>query len=98
MYLRKHNDAIAYLSSAVLVTLFLFCIDEGYYSLQWMTNIGTWIIFLIYASVFWLAQLGVRALLFKNLAFRMRRTLSFVLGISIGMIFLFLLFYQSVGK
>lgn len=98
IFFRKHGDAILYLFSSILVTMFLFYIDEGYYSFQWMTSIGAWIVFLIYASVFWFVQLGVDAIILRKLTFRIRRAFSLVLGISIGMIFLLFIFYQSLGK
>lgn len=92
------DNTTVYLFSSVLVTLFLFYIDEGYYSFRWMTNAGAWIIFLIYVSVFLLAQLGINAILSKIISNRATRTLSLLVGILTGIIFLFLIFYQSLGK
>ena len=39
------------ISSALLISLMLFYIDEGYYDLRWMTDIGNWIVFVVYFSV-----------------------------------------------
>lgn len=43
------------ITSAVLVTLMLFYIDEGFYDLRWMKDIGNWIVFIIYVSMFGVA-------------------------------------------
>ena len=37
--------------SSVLVTTFLFYIDEAYYSFSWMLNPGAWLVFLMFAIV-----------------------------------------------
>lgn len=42
--------------SAVLITLFLFFIDEGYYSFKWMSDLGNWMIFFIYIAFILLGQ------------------------------------------
>jgi len=76
----------------------LFYIDEGYYSFQWMMNAGAWIIFVIYVSIFLLTQLGFNLLTFKILSSQTRRALSLLVGIPVGMIFLILIFFQSLGK
>ena len=43
---------------AVILVLFLFYIDEGWYSFRWMLDWGNWIVFVIYmmllTPVFWL--------------------------------------------
>lgn len=39
------------ISSALLVSLMLFYIDEGYYDFRWMSNVGNWIAFVVYAGV-----------------------------------------------
>ena len=96
--LRKLSDTTIYLFTSVIVTLFLFYIDEGYYSFQWMLSAGAWIIFLIYVSFFLMTQLGFNLLTSKILPSQMRRALSLLIGIPVGMIFLVLVFYQSLGK
>lgn len=98
IFFRKHGDIIMYLSSSVIVTMFLFYIDEGYYSFQWMTSFGAWIVFLTYTFVFWFTRLGVDVFILKKLAFRIRRIFTLIFGLSIGMIFLIFIFYQSLGK
>lgn len=96
--IRKLSDTSIYLLSSILVTLFLFYIDEGYYSFQWMTNAGAWIIFVIYVFVFFLTQVGINFLFTRVIPLRIGRALSLFVGIVTGMIFLILIFYQSLGK
>jgi hypothetical protein len=36
------------LASSVLLTLFLFYIDEGYYNFKWMLKMSNWLAFIIY--------------------------------------------------
>ena len=37
---------------ALAVTFFLAFIDEGYYSMQWMSDPGNWVAFAIYVLIF----------------------------------------------
>ena len=46
---------IAFLS-ALLIVLFMFFIDEGYYDFRWMLNWGNWIVFVIYLAIFFPVQ------------------------------------------
>jgi len=39
------------LLNALVVTLFLFYIDEGFYDFRWMLNVGNWLVFLVYVAV-----------------------------------------------
>ena len=55
------------LALSVLVTLFLFYIDEGYYNFKWMLNIGNWLIFVLYVFILFMAQMLVmKAVLYKS--------------------------------
>ncbi len=36
----------------ISIVLFLFYIDEGYYSFSWMQDPGAWIVFFIYCNLF----------------------------------------------
>ena len=42
---------------SLVITLFLFYIDEGFYNFKWMLNVGNWIAFLIYVAVIYGVQL-----------------------------------------
>ena len=94
----KLNDTSIYLLTSLIVTLFLFYIDEGYYNFKWMANVGAWIIFVIYVAIFLLTQLGFNFLTARFLSSQVRRTLSLLVGVPVGVIFLILIFYQSLEK
>lgn len=55
---KAKSEVIIPLTIAVIITLFLFYIDEGYYNFNWMLDFGNWFVFVIYVSVlfsiFWL--------------------------------------------
>lgn len=72
---------------SVLVTSFLFFIDEGLYSFRWMTNWGSWIVFVIYAIPILMGQLLMSSILYKipNQLFKI--SLSMVIGLSLGVSF-----------
>jgi len=52
------NTFIAPLIPTLFLVLFLFYIDEGWYSFRWMLDAGNWIVFVMYLvvmyPVFWL--------------------------------------------
>lgn len=47
------------LVSAVLSTLFLFFIDEGYYSFEWMAEWGAWVVFFVFVFAITVVQVIV---------------------------------------
>ena len=57
---------------AAALTLFLFYIDEGYYSFKWMLDIGNWFVYFLYVFVFF----G----LFSLVSFSFKRIRKFVVG------------------
>jgi hypothetical protein len=74
---------------AILLTNFLFFIDEGFYSFQWMNNVGNWVAFALYVAVMVLFQ-WVTFLLIKQLYFgRFQLFVSSLLGVVLGLILLF---------
>lgn len=75
------------LAIAMVITLFLFYIDEGYYDFRWMKYGGNWVAFFIYVAVIYGAQL-----LFTLPLFRFVPRFILILGkiITIILIVLFL--------
>jgi len=85
------STSFALLSSSI-VTLFLFYIDEGYYSFAWMKSIGAWIVFGIYTFVFF----AIQTVLFHLLTKKKKAAVSslffaFIVSIFIGFALLLLL-------
>ncbi len=53
---QRNYQLIVPFVSALLIVLFLFFIDEGYYDFRWMTDPGNWLAFLMYLAVFFVIQ------------------------------------------
>lgn len=51
---------------AILVSMFLFYIDEGNYNFNYLTEIGNLIVLVVYITGIWVGQLLVNAFLFRN--------------------------------
>ncbi len=85
------------LALSLLVTLFLFYIDEGYYNFKWMLNIGNWLIFMIYVFILFLMQICViKAVLYKSNN-PMFMAIKYTFGIALGIAFAFWMFKFSIS-
>jgi hypothetical protein len=92
MNTKNMNSIKIPLALSVLVTLFLFYIDEGYYNFKWMLDIGNWFIFMIYVFFLFSAQVVViKAILYKNNNPTVR-VLKYILGIALGIASAFWMF------
>ena len=69
------------LAISVLLTLFLFYIDEGYYNFRWMLEPGAWFVFVLYSGMFFIGQLASVSLLFPNTQNRLLIATKYVIGI-----------------
>lgn len=77
---------------AIIITLILFYIDEGFYNFRWMLNSGNWIAFLIYFSVIYGAQLLLTLPLFRfapKFILMVTRSVLIILGILFLMLLVF---------
>jgi nitric oxide reductase large subunit len=87
------DDNVSFLVGiSVLTTLFLFYIDEGYYSFAWMKEWGSWIVFLIYVGVFTFIQYIIRLFFLKSVSVIRRNVVIASIGIPLGLVFLYLVF------
>jgi len=78
--------------SSIAITLFLFYIDEGYYSFAWMKSAVAWIIFSIYAFVFFAIQTIIYHFLTKKKKAALNKLfLAFMVGVPLGFVLLLLL-------
>ncbi|MBD77740.1 MAG: hypothetical protein CL840_02210 [Crocinitomicaceae bacterium] len=82
----KENIVILVLS-ALLITIFLFFIDEGYYNFKWMANVGNWIPFVVYAVAILAGQLLVSKFLLRNFKGSAKTPISIIGGAIIGVLF-----------
>ena len=67
--------------SAILITLFLFYIDEGYYDFRWMLQWGNWIVLVIYIIMLFPLQWVISYFLFRKAHGMQKALLMLVFGI-----------------
>ncbi len=85
----KQGENIALpLISSLLITLFLFFIDEGYYNFDWMFSTFNWVPFFIYAFCIFTAQVFVSVILLKKYTGKGKGIISVVLGTFLALVFL----------
>lgn len=84
------NANTHFLLTATLFTLFLFYIDEGYYSFQWMSSLSNWAAFFVYIGMLYSTQ-GILFQLFRRLL-KKPKLLSVIFGLSLGLWLLFAMF------
>ncbi|MHA7058930.1 hypothetical protein ACWGOQ_0017020 [Aquimarina sp. M1] len=84
LIISKNNELLILGVSSVLITLFLFFIDEANYSFSWTTEPYVWIIFLIYAIPIFLGQLALSKVILKKISKTKRIVLSMLLGSILG--------------
>jgi len=81
-----------YLLIATITTLFLFYIDEGYYSFAWLTEPEAFIFLFLYIGIFFMGQSFSSKVLFKDQKFGFKVLLSFLIGLPLSLITFLLLF------
>lgn len=81
--------------ATVVMVMFLFYIDEGYYDFRWMRNAGNWLMFVVYLAFVFPMQWLLAGML-GRLAGRLRSTAVVTLltlladSLILGLIFLIL--------
>jgi hypothetical protein len=83
MTLSANRRVLASLTCAVLVTLFLFYVDEGYNDFRWMRRPGNWIPFAFYTGAIWGVQLLISEVLLQSFSARVKTVSTFVAGLGI---------------
>ncbi|GAA0719580.1 hypothetical protein GCM10009430_18810 [Aquimarina litoralis] len=84
MKISKNKELFILGSSAILITLFLFFIDEGNYNFNWLEEPFVWVIFGIYAIPIFLGQLFIYKVFLKNSRSTKKIMLSIFGGSIIG--------------
>ena len=79
---RKWGNPLVFLASSILLTLFLFFIDEGNYSFNWIGSFYALIIAFIYALPMFLFQF----LIFKSLSEKFSPKEKYLISIPFGLI------------
>jgi uncharacterized protein YqgC (DUF456 family) len=80
---------------ALLVTQFLFFIDEGYYDFRWMKSIGNWIVYIIYTAFLFGGQMLIRRLFFRRSGGKGFTVLVSISGVIVGLAFALLVFSKA---
>jgi len=83
---KSNKQEYVLLASSVIITLFLFYIDEGYYNFKWMLQLSNWFAFLIYIIPIFGFQLLVFKLIGKMFSSQTVTILSIIIGAIIGLI------------
>ncbi len=83
---KSNKQAYILLGSSVIITLFLFYIDEGYYNFKWMLQLSNWFAFVIYIIPVFGFQLLVLKLISKIFSYQISTILSIIIGAIIGLI------------
>ena len=78
---------------AAVATFTLFFIDEGYYDLRWMLNLGNWIAFIIYTIALLFGQVIANVVILRNYKGNSKIAWSAFIGVPLGVAFLIGLFY-----
>ena len=71
------------LTSAFIITFFLFFIDEGYYDFRWMMSWGNWIVFVMYLILLFPVQWAISHFLFRKFQGTQKALLMLGIGIPI---------------
>lgn len=83
---KSNKQAYVLLASSVIITLFLFYIDEGFYNFKWMLQLSNWIAFVIYFIPIFFFQLLVLKFIGKIFSSQIATILSLIIGAIIGLI------------
>lgn len=87
------TERTAFALWAVMVTLFLFFIDEGYYSFEWMLSLGNWFAFVVYASAIFGGQWLLARLVFPKHYGSVKTALCLIPGSVLGFMFVALVLF-----
>ena len=80
----KYASPLILLITSILITLFLFYIDEGHYSLRGIMEVGSLITMSIYLLIIFITQLFLFRLFKRRMAFLPAILMAFVTGGTIG--------------
>lgn len=84
-----HSPVYLFLKISVLLTGFLFFLDEGYYNFEWMKNWGNWIVFLIYSLVIF-SSITIVFYFFRTwFNIKNSKLIGLTLGAFVGLLLLF---------
>ena len=87
-----YKSAAIYTIASFFIINFLFFIDEGYNSFEWMKNSGNWIVFFLYLICFVLGQIAV-SLFFQRHLKALKHIIAIPLGSVLGFLIVLLIIF-----
>ncbi len=87
---------LVFIGSSLLLTLFLFYIDEGYYSFAWARQPGAWFVLMVYLAAMLSGQLLFYKVLLKNYGGSSRLWISATAGALLGSALLIMFLYWKM--
>lgn len=84
--MKKPLNVRHYFIASLLVTFFLFFIDEGYYDFRWMKDPGNWLVFAFYVAFLFGGQLLVGGIFLAGYRGKYKTAISTVVGSMLGFI------------
>jgi hypothetical protein len=89
---RKEEDLLTPFLAALLIVLFLFYIDEGYYNFRWMMDWGNWFVFGLYMLIFFPIQWAISHFAFRRLEGWKKLAAMVGIGLPATFVFFWLVF------
>ena len=81
------DDSAILLICALAITFLLFFVDEGSMTFNWMANVGSWILFIIYAVFIFMGEVFVSTILLRKYQSAVYTLLSVATGSGLGILF-----------
>lgn len=91
----KVQNTKVFLISSVVITSFLFFIDEGAYNFTWALDFGNWVVFIIYSVTILLGQLLVSLILPRVLKGKIHAALSILGGSTLSLYLLMAVLFAN---
>ena len=91
---KSNKQAYILLASSVIITLFLFYIDEGYYNFNWMLKASNWAAFIIY----FVPLFGIPFLLIQFLKKYLTINTNYILSITLGSVVALFIVISALTK
>jgi hypothetical protein len=89
---RENEELFSPFIAALLIVLFLFFIDEGYYDFRWMREWGNWFVFGIYLLIFFPVQWIIAHYLLRSVKRWKKVAVMVLISLPLTLAFLWLVF------
>ena len=83
----QKDDSTILLISALAITLLWVFVSEGSLTFNWVSNVGSWIVFILYAVFIFMGEIFVSNILFRKHQSLIYTILSVTTGSGLGILF-----------